>query len=422
MSEDISDQESVESGSCTCSDYNRDISWFYDSRKLERSYMRFSIISEKTINNRNFINTPLFKKRRQYILEKKMSENNDNNNNSNYKSTNNLLNNSFVNQGNRRKNVIKITNSFSTKKFDSKDNHNTNKKKTHKINLIEHPPRRKNENNVNFEVKKNENKPRKTVLRHKLRNNTSANEINPNPTKNKDNNNIHPKKSKFHPNNVKDYEHKHSNPIDKIELTNNKNVNNTKINFEMHRSPMNLSKNRINFYHLNRTAKKEDEKIPKRNIINSPNEFISPRNKYKTFCKLNKSIGEKIDENEDEKKYIIDNKNNDINAKLLKSNYTNKKTVTKNKVVKETQNIILKPGETFKPKSITKRQLKPHTTIVRNEFGKETVVTEKTLLTTVIVNELVEPSKNRRNKNPQDGQLVKQYITKIYKTEIETLS
>ena len=275
---------------------------------------------------------------------------------------------------------------------------------------------------MNFEVKKNENKPRKTVLRHKLRNNTSANEINPNPTKNKDNNNIHPKKSKFHPNNVKDYEHKHSNPIDKIELTNNKNVNNTKINFEMHRSPMNLSKNRIHFYHLNRTAKKEDDKIPKRNIINSPNEFISPRNKYKTFCKLNKSIGEKIDENEDEKKYIIDNKNNDINAKLLKSNYTNKKTVTKNKVVKETQNIILKPGETFKPKSITKRQLKPHTTIVRNEFGKETVVTEKTLLTTVIVNELVEPSKNRRNKNPQDGQLVKQYITKIYKTEIETLS
>ena len=186
--------------------------------------------------------------------------------------------------------------------------------------------------------------------------------------------------------------------------------------------PYAYHQNRINFYHLNRTAKKEDEKIPKRNIINSPNEFISPRNKYKTFCKLNKSIGEKIDENEDEKKYIIDNKNNDINAKLLKSNYTNKKTITKNKVVKETQNIILKPGETFKPKSITKRQLKPHTTIVRNEFGKETVVTEKTLLTTVIVNELVEPSKNRRNKNPQDGQLVKQYITKIYKTEIETLS
>jgi hypothetical protein len=91
MSEDISDQESVESGSCTCSDYNRDISWFYDSRKLERSYMRFSIISEKTNNNRSIIiKTPLFKKRRQYIFEKKMSENNDNNNNSNYKSTSNL--------------------------------------------------------------------------------------------------------------------------------------------------------------------------------------------------------------------------------------------------------------------------------------------------------------------------------------------
>jgi hypothetical protein len=423
MSEDISDQESVESGSCTCSDYNRDISWFYDSRKLERSYMRFSIISEKTNNNRSIIiKTPLFKKRRQYIFEKKMSENNDNNNNSNYKSTSNLLNNSFVNQENRRKNIIKITNSFSTKKFDSKDNHNINKKKAHKINLIEHPPRRKKENNGNLEVKKNENKPKKTVLRHKLRNNTSANEINSNPPKDKDNNNIHPKKSRFYPNNVKDYEHKNSNPIDKIELTNYKNSNNNKINFEMHRSPMNFTKNRMHFYNLNRTEKKEDEKIPKRNIINSPKEFISPRNKYKTFSRLNKSIGEKIDENEEEKKYIIDKKNNDINANLVKSNYTNKRTTTKHKVVKETQNIILKPGETIKPKSITKRQLKPHTTIVRNEFGKESIVTENTLLTTVIVNELVEPSKNRRNKNPQDGQLVKQYITKIYKTEIETLS
>jgi hypothetical protein len=263
---------------------------------------------------------------------------------------------------------------------------------------------------------------KKTVLRHKLRNNTSANEINSNPTKDKDNNNIHPKKSRFYPNNVKDYEHKNSNPIDKIELTNYKNSNNNKINFEMHRSPMNFTKNRMHFYNLNRTEKKEDEKIPKRNIINSPKEFISPRNKYKTFSRLNKSIGEKIDENEEEKKYIIDKKNNDINANLVKSNYTNKRTTTKHKVVKETQNIILKPGETIKPKSITKRQLKPHTTIVRNEFGKESIVTENTLLTTVIVNELVEPSKNRRNKNPQDGQLVKQYITKIYKTEIETLS
>ena len=45
MSEDKSDQESVESGSCTCSDYNEDMSWFYDSRNLKRSTMRFSIIS-----------------------------------------------------------------------------------------------------------------------------------------------------------------------------------------------------------------------------------------------------------------------------------------------------------------------------------------------------------------------------------------
>ena len=47
MVEKDSDSESVESGSCTYSDYNSDCSWFYDSRALGTSYMRFCILSDK---------------------------------------------------------------------------------------------------------------------------------------------------------------------------------------------------------------------------------------------------------------------------------------------------------------------------------------------------------------------------------------
>ena len=47
MVEKESDNESVESGSCTCSDYDPDCSWFYDSRTLGTSYMRFCILSDK---------------------------------------------------------------------------------------------------------------------------------------------------------------------------------------------------------------------------------------------------------------------------------------------------------------------------------------------------------------------------------------
>ena len=44
---------------------------------------------------------------------------------------------------------------------------------------------------------------------------------------------------------------------------------------------------------------------------------------------------------------------------------------------------------------------------------------ENTVLTTVIVNEIVDSSELYHDDYPLDVQLVKQYITKIYKTEIE---
>ena len=429
MSEDKSDQESVESGSCTCSDYNEDMSWFYDSRNLKRSTMRFSIISENTSDNKIF----LFKKRRQYMFDKKLSKSNNNSNNnsnnsnnnmnsSNNKSSNNLLNNSFIKRENYRKNIIKMTNSYSTKNIERKDER-SNKEKKHKINLIEHPPRRKNDDIV--EELRNKPKPKKkSILTHKLRNNSSSNNISP---KIKKDVKIHTKKSKFLHENDKDNEQNFNSLIEKkIELNNKKNINNNNTsNIDISRSPINLTKKRIHFYHLNRTAKNNnDEPFQKKNF-NSPRSrgFISPKNQ-KTKTKINDN--KNIDENDEEQKYLNeyynDNDKDNDKSKGIRDQNSNKNIMTKHKIVKETRNIILQPGETIKPKSITKRKLRPHTTIVKNANGKESIVTENTILTTVTVNEIVDSSNNRNSKNSQDGQLVKQYITKIYRSEIETVS
>ena len=47
MSEKENDSLSVESGSCDCSDYNSDMSWFYFSKNLQISHFDFSIINIK---------------------------------------------------------------------------------------------------------------------------------------------------------------------------------------------------------------------------------------------------------------------------------------------------------------------------------------------------------------------------------------
>ena len=61
MSEKENDSISVESGSCDCSDYNSDMSWFYFSKNLtESSIIQFSIINnnnkKKSEEEKNNIN------------------------------------------------------------------------------------------------------------------------------------------------------------------------------------------------------------------------------------------------------------------------------------------------------------------------------------------------------------------------------
>ena len=63
------------------------------------------------------------------------------------------------------------------------------------------------------------------------------------------------------------------------------------------------------------------------------------------------------------------NNNNDNLDNIIKKNFQTRGRTIKEKVIKEIKNITLQPGQTIKPKTVTKRKLKPSTTIVKNEDG-----------------------------------------------------
>ena len=123
MSDIESDQESVESGSCTCSDYNPDYSWFYDSRKLETSYMRFCIINDD--------DQIIFKKNERTRVN--LDENKIKKYNKTNEPKNEPKNEPIINPTNKRKNVIKI--SKSSKRNEPINIINNNRRKANNINI-----------------------------------------------------------------------------------------------------------------------------------------------------------------------------------------------------------------------------------------------------------------------------------------------
>ena len=384
MAEIENHQESVESGSCTCSDYSPDSSWFYDSRKLQTSYMRFFILSDSVhILFKN-------KRTRNIIYENKLKQNNK---------LNEFKNESFINLTNRRKNVIKITKSASTKNNNEGVIVNPyNKRKLKEINIIKYSQTKKKNENLNSYSNENKTKNNSSSRQKEInsfsKNNSSIilSEIK---TKYKRNN--------FFPDNIKDYEHNYSAPIEK-------NIFSYK-NLITHRSPVSFINKRINFFNFNKTEKKPQEKVKKINLFKG---YISPRmNINKTFMNTNCNS----DDNEKEKNH----KKNDIKKpdKINKRNFQTRGRTLKEKVIKEEKKITLQPGQSIKPKTISKRKLKPHTSIIKNDDGTQSIITENTFLTTVTVNEILDSSKMYKDEYPLDVQVVKQYITKIYKTEIE---
>jgi hypothetical protein len=122
--------------------------------------------------------------------------------------------------------------------------------------------------------------------------------------------------------------------------------------------------------------------------------------------------------------FFSENNKDELFSSNSNSNFKNRNVQTrgrtiKEKIVKEIKNITLQPGQSIKPKIITKRKLKPVTNIIKNDDGSENIITENTTLTTIIINEFIDSSKIYQDDYPLDVQLVKQHITKIYKIETE---
>mgnify|MGYP006873113511 CR=1 FL=1 len=401
MKGEESDNESVESGSCTCSDYDPDCSWFYDSRTLETSYMRFFIYG---INNKNII------KNKPSITRREEIRNNTNNTSMNKNSEIGEINiNNKINYNSKRKNVIKITRRSPYRNNDViKDDHIEKSKLLNKTDYI----MKKNNNNDSMELTLDNN------------NNNTNNEDNNNNNERKVHKTYMPKKylmnnysipsfkepefsidkNDFFQENMDDFEQQLTEPNDKFYnfFMSDNFMNNGQ------RSPV-TTKGRFYRRRENRVEYKTEQKpkIQKINVelnraFDSPNKnYLSPFPNFNFFS-------------EDNKDELFNN-----NSNIKNRNVQTRGRTIKEKIVKEVKNITLQPGQSIKPKIITKRKLKPVTNIITNDDGSQNIITENTTLTTIIINEFIDSSKIYQDDYPLDVQLVKQHITKIYKIETE---
>ena len=401
MKGEESDNESVKSGSCTCSDYDPDCSWFYDSRTLETSYMRFQISGIS--NKKNIIN-----KKKPSIIRREEIRNNTNNssiNKSNKKDEINL--NNKIKSNLKRNNVIKITRRSPYR--NSGPIKDDNLDKSNLLNKTEYVMKKNNkndsmeltfdnntnneDNNNNDNNNNNERKVNKTYIPKKyIRSNYSISSFKE-PEFSIDKNDFFQEKMEDFEQKIKEQRDK----LDKFFMSDNF------MDFGQ-RTPITT---KGKFY---RRSEFKTEQKPKFQDINMELDrvFDTPSKNYdNSFSKLNFFN----DDNKDE-------------SFLNRSNYKNRNVQTrgrtiKEKIVKEIKNITLQPGQSIKPKIITKRKLKPVTNIIKNDDGSQNIITENTTLTTIIINEFIDSSKIYQDDYPLDVQLVKQHITKIYKIETE---
>ena len=372
------DSLSVESGSCDCSNYNSDISWFYLSENLKTSHYEFNIIIDKSkIKESNKI--------KEEILENKDLQNI------------------------KEQNEIKV---------------NLNKE----MKRIEMPKFIRNENNNSTDNLHSNIRKKYTDYRSKykmaLRNNKSL-ELYLNAGKNK--NEINRKETEFKrdlfQDNKKEEEIYIKPQINNRHLTNKVNRNrffNISIPNNENKNNKNNSSEKVVEIKVNTIEEKDkgvdkdtDKNEENKNKINLPkyrrnffNSYKNVKNFKEKYKKEDDNLKNNIAKNNNEQNN--DNQNNQIKGKTLKES-----------VVNEIKNLVLEPGKTIKPKIVTKRKLMPNTKMVTNEDGTQNIITENTTLTTTIINEILDSSEANNDNYPLDIQLVRQHITKTYLTEIE---
>ena len=381
MSEEVNDASSVESGSCDCSNYNEDISWFYDSNNLKISTTNFTILKSK---NKKLLNKvkPLSSKELIKELENNKDEDktqfetnvninkepqkievpkNINNENNDLKEDSHFsIRKKFTNYRSKYKMALHNNKGLELYKNYGKNDNETNQ----------------NENNIILDRYKDDKKNEKVVLKYDLNNRDLDNIINEN--------------KKFNINTSVD-----ENKEKKINLFHKFNKNN-----------------------LDKETENKDDKKEEENQVEKTPKYQSFRRRFFNTYKNTNRVKDVYNEDKEVKDNIEKDEQKQISYDTPKKQMRGK--TLKEEVVKETKNLVLQPGQTVKPKNVSNRKLKPKTTIVTNEDGTQSIITENTTLTTTTINEIVDSNKDCNDEYPLDIQLVKQHITKTYVTEIET--
>ena len=381
MSEEVNDASSVESGSCDCSNYNEDISWFYDSNNLKISTTNFTILKSK---NKKLLNKVKPLSSKELIKE---LENNKDEDKTQFETNVNINKEpqkiEVPKNLNKENNDLKEDSHFSIRKkftnYRSKYKmalHNNKGLELYKNYGKNDNETNQNENNIILDRYKDDKKNEKVVLKYDLNNRDLDNIINEN--------------KKFNINTSVD-----ENKEKKINLFHKFNKNN-----------------------LDKETENKDDKKEEENQVEKTPKYQSFRrrffntyknaNRFKDVYNEEKEVKDNIEKDE-QKQISYDTPKKQMRGKTLKE-----------EVVKETKNLVLQPGQTVKPKNVSNRKLKPKTTIVTNEDGTQSIITENTTLTTTTINEIVDSNKDCNDEYPLDIQLVKQHITKTYVTEIET--
>ena len=389
MKNNESFNESIESGSCTCSDYEENCDWFYDSRKLQTSYMRFFIKNE-AFHQSNYL--------KKNSLLKELDSNGNLNSAYNIRETKirQIYNDKNIKKNSKRKNVIKIEKKTSYENNQMKElmdkpelnfikpiySIEQNGRKNYTLDLI---------SNINNSETKKLNKT--YITKHPIINNYSSKTLN--------NYNKSTKLNIF-PGNLKEYEYNYNILSEATFIPESFAEKEIK-------SPNATTRRNIEVFMKDRLMKTEKKaKIQKINIDKAKAFFSPKKNNNNSFSNLSYFSDDKRGE-----KFI----KNINNSYIKRKNFHTKGKAFKEKIVNETKNITLEPGQIIKPKIITKRKLKPVINIVKNEDGSQSIITENTTLTTITVNELIDSSKINQSDYLMDIQMVKQYITKIYKIE-----
>ena len=381
MSEEGNDASSVESGSCDCSNYNEDISWFYNSKNLKISKTQFNILKSKNkipLNNTNQLSSKELtkesedkKEEEKKQIEIKVNINKEPQRIEVPKNMKNESNN--LNEDSHLNITKKFTNYRSRYRMALRNNKGLELYKNYGKNNNEENPNENNNNDKYKENKKNE----KDELKNNLNMRDLENKINEN--------------RKFNINA----------PVD-----------------ENKEKRINLFK-KYNHNNIEKEAenKEQNQEQDNNNTEKTPKYQSFRRRFFNSYKNANR-----FTETHNEEKETKDNIEKD-EQKII-NNYSPKKQIRgktlKEEVVNETKNLVLQPGQTVKPKTVSNRKLKPTTKIVTNDDGTQSIITENTTLTTTTINEILDSNKDYNDEYPLDIQLVRQHITKTYVTEIES--